>query len=53
MMPIGYYPGNLDDYIDKVIPILQERGSYKTEYSGTTLRENLGLIRPANRYAAG
>ncbi|SFB14876.1 alkanesulfonate monooxygenase [Rhizobium sp. NFR07] len=53
MMPIGYYPGNLDDYIDKVIPILQERGSYKTEYTGTTLRENLGLIRPANRYAAG
>ncbi|MCF3641607.1 LLM class flavin-dependent oxidoreductase [Rhizobium sp. TRM95111] len=53
MMPIGYYPGNLDDYIDKVIPILQERGSYKTEYTGTTLRDNLGLIRPANRYAAG
>lgn len=50
MMPIGYYPGNLDDYIDKVIPILQERGSYKTEYSGTTLRENLGLIRPENRH---
>lgn len=52
MMPIGYYPGNLDDYVDKVIPILQERGSYKTEYASTTLRENLGLIRPKNRYAA-
>ncbi|AYD04814.1 LLM class flavin-dependent oxidoreductase [Neorhizobium sp. NCHU2750] len=50
MIPIGYYPGNLDDYIDKVIPILQERGSYKTEYTATTLRENLGLVRPKNRH---
>ena len=48
MLPLGYYPGNLDDFIDKVIPILQERGLYKTEYAGTTLRENLGLTRPAN-----
>ncbi|AYD03778.1 LLM class flavin-dependent oxidoreductase [Neorhizobium sp. NCHU2750] len=53
MLPMSDYPGNLDDYVDKVIPILQERGSYKTEYSGATLRENLGLDRPANRYAAG
>jgi len=54
MIPISYYPGNLDDYVEKVIPILQERGSYKMEYAGTTLRENLGLVRPpANRHAAG
>ncbi len=53
MLPLGYYPGNLDDFIDKVIPILQERGLYKTEYTGTTLRENLGLTRPANTNLAG
>jgi FMN-dependent oxidoreductase (nitrilotriacetate monooxygenase family) len=36
-------PGGLDAFADKVVPLLQERGVYRTEYEGTTLRENLGL----------
>lgn len=50
MMPLGYYPGNLDDFVEKVVPILQERGSYKTEYAPGTLRDKLGLIRPQNQH---
>jgi len=33
-----------------VVPELQRRGLFRTEYEGTTLRENLGLPRPENRY---
>jgi FMN-dependent oxidoreductase (nitrilotriacetate monooxygenase family) len=36
-------PGGLDPFVDKVVPLLQERGSFRTDYEGTTLRENLGL----------
>lgn len=36
-------PHGLDEFVDKVVPLLQERGAYRTEYSGQTLRENLGL----------
>ncbi|GAA4773039.1 LLM class flavin-dependent oxidoreductase [Microbacterium gilvum] len=36
-------PTGLDDIVDGLIPELQERGVYPTEYAGTTLRENLGL----------
>ena len=45
-----YLPGGLDDFVDKVVPELQRRGLYQREYAGTTLRENLGLRRPANRF---
>ena len=38
-------PGGLDDFADTVVPLLQERGSFRTEYRGTTLREHLGLRR--------
>ncbi len=38
-------PTGLDEFVDKVVPLLQERGSLRTEYDGTTLRDNLG-IRP-------
>ena len=34
-------PTGLDEFVDKVIPLLQERGSYRTDYAGETLRENL------------
>ena len=34
---------------DQVVPLLQERGSFRTEYAGTTLRDHLGLTRPAPR----
>lgn len=43
-----YLPGGLDDFVDYVIPILQQRGLFRTEYTGHTLRENLGLKRPVN-----
>jgi FMN-dependent oxidoreductase (nitrilotriacetate monooxygenase family) len=36
-------PGGLDRFVDEVVPLLQERGVYRTEYEGSTLRENLGL----------
>jgi alkanesulfonate monooxygenase SsuD/methylene tetrahydromethanopterin reductase-like flavin-dependent oxidoreductase (luciferase family) len=36
-------PHGLDDFVDQVVPLLQEPGTYRTEYSGHTLREHLGL----------
>ncbi|MFF7485001.1 LLM class flavin-dependent oxidoreductase [Streptomyces luteogriseus] len=39
-------PDGLDDFVDMVVPELQKRGLFRTEYEGTTLRENLGLDRP-------
>ena len=46
-----YLPGGLDDFVELVIPELRRRGLFRTEYEGRTLRENLGLPRPANRFA--
>ena len=43
-------PGFLDDFVELVIPILQERGLFRHEYEGSTLREHLGLPRPQSRY---
>ena len=43
-------PTALTDFVDQVVPILQKRGLYRTSYAGKTLRENLGLERPANRF---
>jgi FMN-dependent oxidoreductase (nitrilotriacetate monooxygenase family) len=45
-----YLPGGLDDFVDKVVPELQRRGIFRRDYEGTTLRENLGLPRPGNKY---
>ncbi|MFD7120956.1 NtaA/DmoA family FMN-dependent monooxygenase [Streptomyces sp. NPDC059922] len=39
-------PGGLDDFVDRVVPLLQERGAFRTEYEGTTLRSHLGLPVP-------
>ncbi|MCM6772628.1 NtaA/DmoA family FMN-dependent monooxygenase [Nocardia sp. CDC159] len=39
-------PHGLDEFVEKVVPELQERGSFRTEYTGTTLREHLGLRHP-------
>ncbi|WP_291080820.1 NtaA/DmoA family FMN-dependent monooxygenase [Dietzia sp. UBA5065] len=36
-------PGGLDDVVDKLVPALQERGAYRTAYTGSTLREHLDL----------
>jgi alkanesulfonate monooxygenase len=43
-------PAGLDDFVDLVIPELQRRGLFRTEYEGTTLRDHLGLARPENRF---
>ena len=36
-------PHGLDEFVDQVVPLLQERGAFRTEYAGETLREHLGL----------
>ncbi|MES2205916.1 MAG: LLM class flavin-dependent oxidoreductase [Pseudomonadota bacterium] len=45
ILPVG-----LNDFVQLVVPILQKRGLFRTEYEGKTLRENLGLERPVNQY---
>ncbi len=45
-----FLPDGLNDMVDRVIPEVQRRGLFRTEYEGTTLRENLGLPRPDNQY---
>jgi alkanesulfonate monooxygenase len=45
-------PQGLDDFVDLVVPELQRRGLFRTEYESTTLRGNLGLDRPARGAAA-
>ena len=45
-----FVPEGLNDFVDKVIPELQRRGIFRKEYEGKTLRENLGLPRPANGF---
>ncbi|MEC1606534.1 nitrilotriacetate monooxygenase [Bacillus halotolerans] len=44
-------PEGIELFVDKVVPILQERGVFRNEYEGTTLREHFGLEKPVNRYA--
>jgi len=44
-------PTGLTDFIELVIPELRRRGLSRSEYEGSTLRENLGLARPRNRFA--
>jgi alkanesulfonate monooxygenase SsuD/methylene tetrahydromethanopterin reductase-like flavin-dependent oxidoreductase (luciferase family) len=43
---------DLDALVDGVVPLLQEAGVFRSAYPGSTLRDTLGLARPANRYAA-
>ncbi|MDX6741106.1 NtaA/DmoA family FMN-dependent monooxygenase [Actinocorallia sp. A-T 12471] len=45
-------PTGLDAFVDRVVPLLQERGSLRAEYTGTTLRDNLGLAAPRPRRKA-
>ena len=45
-----FLPQGLDDFVDKVVPELQRRGIFRKDYEGRTLRENLGLPRPKNRF---
>ncbi|HBP6730599.1 TPA: LLM class flavin-dependent oxidoreductase [Pseudomonas aeruginosa] len=47
---VPHLPGGLEDVANHVVPELQRRGLFRREYSGSTLRDHLGLTRPANRH---
>jgi alkanesulfonate monooxygenase SsuD/methylene tetrahydromethanopterin reductase-like flavin-dependent oxidoreductase (luciferase family) len=44
-------PNDLDMLVDGVIPLLRQRGAFRRDYTGKTLREHLGLARPRSQYA--
>jgi FMN-dependent oxidoreductase (nitrilotriacetate monooxygenase family) len=46
-------PGQFEDFVEQVVPLLRKRGLFRHEYTGTTLRDHLGLATPANRYDLG
>jgi len=43
-------PAGLEEFVEHVVPELQRRGIFRRDYEGTTLRDHLGLPRPANRF---
>ena len=45
-------PDELSVFAETVVPILQSRGLFRSEYEGTTFRESLGIAKPVNRHAA-
>ncbi|MFM9653886.1 nitrilotriacetate monooxygenase, partial [Streptomyces galilaeus] len=45
-------PGQLELFVDHVVPLLQDKGIFRREYPGATFRETLGLDKPVNRYTA-
>jgi alkanesulfonate monooxygenase len=49
----SHVPGGLEAFCDRVVPELQRRGLFRTDYAGTTLRDHLGLLRPPNRFFPG
>lgn len=51
IMP-SYFHDGFTDFVDLVVPLLQERGLFRSEYEGTTLRDHLGLRRPSNPFFA-
>ncbi|MGG0175822.1 LLM class flavin-dependent oxidoreductase [Gottfriedia acidiceleris] len=50
MLLFALNPSGLNDFVDEVLPVLRERGLFKSEYEFDTLRGNLGLSKPENRY---
>lgn len=48
-----WLPGGFEAFADEVVPILQSRGLFRTEYAGRTLREHFGLDRPQSQYSQG
>jgi FMN-dependent oxidoreductase (nitrilotriacetate monooxygenase family) len=46
-----YLPGGLEDFVDRVVPILQERGLFRTDYTATTLRGHFGLAPVESQFA--
>jgi alkanesulfonate monooxygenase SsuD/methylene tetrahydromethanopterin reductase-like flavin-dependent oxidoreductase (luciferase family) len=49
LMPT-YFPRGVQDIAEQLIPELQKRGLFRTEYEGRTLRENLGLSLPRSQF---
>jgi hypothetical protein len=47
-----HLPGAFEDVVRMVVPELQRRGLFRTEYEGSTLREHLGLQRPSSVWVA-
>lgn len=45
-----YLPGGLEDFVEQVVPILQRRGLFRTDYTATTLRGHYGLAHRPSRY---
>ena len=52
MLTFQHSPRDTRDFVEQVVPVLQDRDLVRREWTGATMRENLGLRRPANRYAA-
>ncbi|AMO76266.1 LLM class flavin-dependent oxidoreductase [Pseudomonas citronellolis] len=48
---VPHLPGGLEDVANLLVPELQRRGLFRRDYAGSTLRDHLGLARPANRFA--
>jgi len=49
LMPDAF-PSGAEIFVEHVVPILRRRGIFRTEYSGTTLRDHLGLSKPTSQY---
>jgi alkanesulfonate monooxygenase SsuD/methylene tetrahydromethanopterin reductase-like flavin-dependent oxidoreductase (luciferase family) len=49
MLTSPYMMGGLDAITDQLVPVLKERGLFRGDYEGTTLRDHLGLERPQGR----
>ena len=47
-----WLPGGIEVFVEEVVPILRRRGLFREAYDGTTLRDHLGLERPASQFAA-
>ena len=45
-------PSGLEEFVEHVVPLLRQRGLFRSEYTGTTLREHYGLERPINQFTA-
>lgn len=52
ILQISHVPEGVSDFVELVVPILRKRGLIREDYSGSTMRENLGLKFPRNRYSA-
>ena len=48
-----HFPQGFDAFVDLVVPELQQRGLYRSDYTGPTLRDHLGIARPAVPPTAG